>query len=1369
MIAEWGPILYLITIMMLVWWIWSLPLCPTGIWRRKGRIKLRKKSAQHYRRFHYRYPLKLRSIGQYLYRRDWNIMYLSNEAYMGVHMPPHQLKCKIAMHDEAAFTAGMSEEDLFTIIWDSGASTSVSPDLRDFAGGLVNLAQPTMLQGLASGLHVKGRGIVHWNVVDAQGTIRTIQTRALYVPNCSQRLLSPQAYLQDLQRLHPDREYHSTLNSQGFQLLENEQPLYTVELDGRTNLPTSLAYRSKGIMQSIDYLNLCVTDSKNQNITESQKELLRWHFRLGHIRFESVQMLLRSGVLAVSEAMKALHRAAAKAELPRCASCQFGKAKVKPSPGKPRPTEPDNSGALRKDKLLPGQQVSVDHFVGGPKGRLYTSKGKTDSGKMYAGGAIFVDHASSFIHVEHQIALTSHETLQSKHKFEAMCRDVGVTIQTYHTDNGSAFNNREFAEELKQFRQIHTFAGVGAHHQNGVAERAIQTIMSMSRTMMLHAAIKWPDTCDLSLWPMAVDYAVYIYNHVPNPKTGLSPTDVFTQTRWPLAKCHDLHVWGSPIYVLDPTIQDGKKLPRWNPRSRRGKFLGLSRNHASSVPLVLNLDSGYISPQYHCVFDDWFTTVVGEGQQEPDLDSPKWQELFAGSRYQYPFDDTSPSLGPEWSEDYLEVSRARERQEEIRALQDDHFEDQTMDHDAVATTPSRAPQPQNQPSAPRQGNEGADIQVSPPVDTPASVPILREPNSGAANPPQTVGRRISFGHLPGSPGKPPTPLRETVNIRLTEPLPPLMDHTVDGVRRSSRTNKGTLPSHLKNFVVNWASADTRMTPSTPTMNEIALEAWIKTEPGPELSALLANSSDPDTLRYDEAMEAPDSAGFREAMQKEISSLVDQGTWTPTTKEEAHKAGKAILPGTWTFKRKRTPEGEVKKLKARYCVRGDLQGPVTNTFAPVVMWSTIRLLLFFVLTLGLKTRCIDFSNAFVQAKLDDPIYIHLPRGFHSTDGPNTCLRLEKSLYGIAQAPRLWFDHLKAKLESNGFTQSTLDPCLFYSKEIILVCYVDDIIMAAKDKEKLDTLVNNLAETSDLTDEGELESFLGIKVNRSDDGKMFTLTQPMLTERIIEAMGMTEANPRATPAQKEALKKDEDGPAMTENWNYPSIVGMLMFLANNTRPDIAFAVNQCARFTHSPKQSHAVAVKAIVRYLIGTRNKGLILKPTNDLAVDCYVDADFAGLFGVEDDQDPSCAKSRSGYVINVGGCPLTWASKLQTEIALSTCEAEYVALAAALREVIYLRQVVAEMGSHFGMDDQLAVRTHSAVFEDNNGALSLAATPKLTPRSRHYATKYHFFRSHVASGTIQLKRIDTKDQLADIFTKGTTVEIFQRLRQKLCGW
>ena len=290
---------------------------------------------------------------------------------------------------------------------------------------------------------------------------------------------------------------------------------------------------------------------------------------------------------------------------------------------------------------------------------------------MYSGGAIFSDHATGLVHVEHQVALTSHETLQSKHKFEAAARDSGVIIQTYRSDNGSAFSAADYAKELATFKQISSFAGVGAHHHNGVAERSIQTIMSMARTVMLHAAIRWPDTADSSLWPMAVDYAVYIHNHMPNRKSGLAPIDLFSGTKWPSHKCRNLHVWGSPTYVLDSAMQDGKKLPRWTPRSRRAVFVGLSNKHASTAPLVLNLKTGHISPQFHCVFDSWFTTVDSDPDRAPDPNDPVWSRLFGASQYQYYFDDYEPpALGPEWSDAIVEQLAHNLRSDDIRAAQD---------------------------------------------------------------------------------------------------------------------------------------------------------------------------------------------------------------------------------------------------------------------------------------------------------------------------------------------------------------------------------------------------------------------------------------------------------------------------------------------------------------------------------------------------------------------------------------------------------------------------------------------------------------------------------------------------------------------------
>ena len=266
---------------------------------------------------------------------------------------------------------------------------------------------------------------------------------------------------------------------------------------------------------------------------------------------------------------------------------------------------------------------------------------------MYLGGCLSVDHASSFIHVKFQMNLNTHEAIKAKENFELMCRDHRVVPQTYLSDNGSAFTSVGFTAKLRDFTQIICFAGTGAHHHNGTKECAIQTIMSMARTMMLHAAIHWPDVSDPSLWLMAVRHAVYLFNHMPSTETGISPADLFTHTQWKQCKFHDLHVWGCPLlYVLDKHIANGKKLPHWKPQSKCAIYMGASPIHASSIPLVLNPDSGAITLAFHVVFDDWFAMV-------PLLDDytfldDVWNKLFGESRYQYVLDDDDESYPVSW-------------------------------------------------------------------------------------------------------------------------------------------------------------------------------------------------------------------------------------------------------------------------------------------------------------------------------------------------------------------------------------------------------------------------------------------------------------------------------------------------------------------------------------------------------------------------------------------------------------------------------------------------------------------------------------------------------------------------------------------------
>ncbi len=229
-------------------------------------------------------------------------------------------------------------------------------------------------------------------------------------------------------------------------------------------------------------------------------------------------------------------------------------------------------------------------------------------------------------------------------------------------------------------------------------------------------------------------------------------------------------------------------------------------------------------------------------------------------------------------------------------------------------------------------------------------------------------------------------------------------------------------------------------------------------------------------------------------------------------------------------------------------------------------------------------------------------------------------------------------------------------------------------------------------------------------------------------------------------------------------------MLLYLSSNSRPDIQFAVHQCARFTHSPRASHAQAIKQIAKYLAGTKTRGLTFSPDPNVKLDCYVDADFAGLWKHEDDQDPVCVKSRTGYVFTLAGCPVSWSSKLQTEIALSTLEAEYIALSTAMREFLPMHRLLRELGKEMKLKLEQKGLLHSVIFEDNNGCLGLATAPKLTPRTKHIAVKYHFFKDHIGEDKgIQIVKIESEFQKADIFTKGLPMVDFERIRRLMMGW
>jgi hypothetical protein len=1150
-------------------------------------------------------------------------------------------------------------------------------------------------------------------------------------------------------------------------------------VDPRSNLHVGTAYDgSKSTSDSIPAAAYTTATSlANVNLSAAEKELLRWHCRLGHLSFKKIQFLMQSGVLAHTESTRRLQSAAAKIQsCPMCAACQFGKQRRKTTPGKVTKVIREKRDALRQDDLFPGQKVSVDHFVCSTRGRLQHTFGKEDPKSQYSGGAIFVDHASSYIFVKHQVQLTTHETIQSKESYESHCRDLGVIVSEYLSDNGTAFTSQSYRQHLHTFSQISRFAGVGAHHHNGVAERTIQTVMSISRTMLLHAASHWPDVADPSLWPLAVDHAVRLFNCMPNPQTGLSPHDIFTKTRWRQSGFLNFHVWGCPVYVLDKTISDGKKLPRWKPRSSRQMYVGMSSKHASTVPLCLNLDTGAITPQFHVVFDENFSTVTTTPSDLPEFASPAWTELFGTSTFQYVLDEDDAAA----EDSHLDSSVPPIRQPNISAAFDHHRPPQ----------PLPVPPPaMDRPLAPVLASTPPPIQ---PLEPPTSVTVEQETFT-----PGTSLEREKRGALELEPQPTPPPeQRESATSQQRE-------HSKQTITTTTQTLSppSSRPSRLRKaparygydgqqgfgYTVGCSEASSLETTSGITkassppplhFQQLFLTSISQPNPIPDFiqSALKARAvKDPDTLSFEEAMRSPEKHQWMQAANGEVTGLEDKQTWTEVPMSEALTK---ILPGTWVFRKKRSPSGEIRKFKARYCVRGDLEeDDEEDNYAPVVAWTTVRLFLVLCFIMNWTTASIDFTNAFVQSILDTPIWIHIPRGFVSTNGPGTCLRLKRSLYGLKRSPRLFYETLLGALLKIGFTKSKFDPCLFFKLGMLVVVYVDDCGIGAANPKDIHGLVEDLRSMGfELTQEGTFSEFLGIKMEKQQDGSI-ELTQKGLIKRILKATTLEDCNPNFVPATA-TLGSDPDGPPKAEPWNYLSVVGMLLYLSTNTRPDIAFAVSQAARFSANPKQSHATAIKTIVRYLKRTMDKGMILQPTRRLDLDLYVDADFCSLFRHEVDTNPDSARSRTGYVVVLSGFPLIWKSQLQSSIACSTLEAEYTALSYALKALLPLKRMLIEAMTHLQISHNPNQHTiqrfgplHSSiraqVFEDNQGAFLLATNHRITNRTRYFLNKFHWFWDHAKD--FEIFKIDSKNQRADYLTKPLPRESFENNRRMVQGW
>jgi hypothetical protein len=448
------------------------------------------------------------------------------------------------------------------------------------------------------------------------------------------------------------------------------------------------------------------------------------------------------------------------------------------------------------------------------------------------------------------------------------------------------------------------------------------------------------------------------------------------------------------------------------------------------------------------------------------------------------------------------------------------------------------------------------------------------------------------------------------------------------------------------------------------------------------------------------------------------------------------------------------KGEIEKYKARLVAKGYSQKhgvDYNEVFAPVARWDTIRIILALAANQNWKVFQLDVKSAFLHGELAEDIYVDQPLGYQK-GSKNEVYKLRKALYGLRQAPRVWYSKIENYFINEKFEKCSHEHTLFVKyadqgKLLIVSLYVDDLICTGNDLTMVHDFKESMMKHFAMTDLGKMRYFLGVEVTQNEQG--IFIQQHKYAEEILKRFGMENCNTVKSPIVIGCkLVKDEDGKPVDAR-EYKQIVGCLMYLLA-TRPDLTYSVCLVARFMDRPTEMHMMAIKRILRYLKGTLTHGVLYKHTIDRRLELvgFSDSDYAG--------DLNDRKSTSGYVFMLGTGVVSWSSKKQPIVTLSTTEAEYVAAAACACQCVWMRSVLEHL--------QVKQGEGTMILCDNSSSIKLSKNPVMHGRCKHIDVRFHFLRNLVKDGIVELKYCKSEDQLADLMTKPLKLEAFCKLKR-----
>ncbi|GJT84192.1 retrovirus-related pol polyprotein from transposon TNT 1-94 [Tanacetum coccineum] len=874
-----------------------------------------------------------------------------------------------------------------------------------------------------------------------------------------------------------------------------------------------------------------------------------------------------------------------------------------------------------------------------------------------------------------------------------------VPVRRIRTDNGTEFVNQTLREYYEKVGISYKTSVARCPQQNRVVERRNSTLIKAARIMLIYA--KAP----LFLWAEVVATACYTQNRsIIRLRHGKTPYELLHDK---LPDLSFFHVFGALYY---PT-NDSENLGKLQPKADIGIFIGYAPTKKSFR--IYNRHTRRIIKTIHVDFNELNAMAFEHSSLGPALHEMTLATISSGlvpnpppstpfvppSRtdwdmlFQPLFDEL---LNPPPSVDYPApkvVAPIDEVAAPVPAVSTGSPSSTTVDQDAPSPSNSQTTPDTQPPVIPNDVEEdNHDIEVAHMGNDPYfGIPIPEVPSDQSSS-------------------------SDSIHTN----VPP--DHQI-----SEHNNKWTKDHPLENIIGELARpVSTRL-----QLHEQALFCYY--------DAFLT-AVEPKTYK-----DALTQACWIEAMQEELNEFERLEVWELVPRPDKVM----VITLKWIYKVKLDELGGILKNKARLVARGYRQEEgidFEESFAPVARLEAIRIFLAFAAHMNMVVYQMDVKTAFLNGNLREEVYVSQPDGFVDKDKPNHVYKLKKALYGLKQAPRAWYDMLSSFLISQDFSKGSVDPTLFIrrdGKELLLVqIYVDDIIFAASTPELCDLFSKIMCSKFKMSMMGKISFFLGLQISQSPRG--IFINQSKYALESLKKYGFDSCDPVDTPmVEKSKLDEDKEGKAVDPS-HYRGMIGTLLYLTAS-RPDLQFAICMCARYQARPTEKHLNAVKRIFRYLKGTVNRGLWYPKDSSIALTAFADADHAGC------QDTR--RSTSGSMQFLGDRLISWSSKRQKSVAISSTEAEYIALSGCCAQILWMRSQLTDYG--FGFNK-------IPMYYDNKSAIALCCNNVQHSRSKHIDIIFHFIKEHVENGVIKLYFVITEYQLADIFTKALTPETLKQL-------